>query len=96
VGPAPTSAPASEDPRTGPDEGPYLTPREEEVVRLVAEGKTNKAIARELGISPRTVEGHLNHVFDRLGLQSRTELVRVAVSTGLLVRRDPDRGGDAR
>lgn len=84
----PSTAPVSS---AGPDDGPRLTAREEDVVRLVAEGKTNKAIARELGISPRTVEGHLNHVFDRLGLQSRTELVNVAVSTGLLVRSSSDR-----
>ena len=54
-----------------------LTPRESAVVRLVARGMTNKAIARQLGISPRTVEGHLNHVFEKLGvLADRTGPLR--------------------
>ena len=38
---------------------------------------SNKAIASQLGISPRTVEGHINHVFDKIGASSRTELVHV-------------------
>lgn len=57
-----------------------LTAREGEVVRLVARGMSNKAIAQRLGISARTVEGHLNHVFDKLGVASRTELVHVALA----------------
>ncbi len=61
-----------------------LTARERDVVALAAQGLANKAIARELGISPRTVEGHLNHVFDKLGTTSRTELVRLALTTGLV------------
>ena len=66
---------------------PRLTAREQEVVRLVARGLSNKAIAHQLGISPRTVEGHLNHVFDKLGTTSRTELVHVALA-GTLFGRD--------
>ena len=62
---------------------PRLTGREQEVVRLVARGMTNKAIARQLGISPRTVEGHLNHVFDKLQTTSRTELVHYALASSL-------------
>jgi DNA-binding NarL/FixJ family response regulator len=65
-----------------------LTAREAEVVRLVARGMSNKAIARQLTISPRTVEGHLNHVFDKLGILSRTELVHYALAGSLFVR-DP-------
>ncbi len=61
-----------------------LTARERDVVVLAARGLANKAIARELGISPRTVEGHLNHVFEKLGTTSRTELVRLALTTGLV------------
>lgn len=61
-----------------PDGG--LTAREDEVVRLVARGMSNKAIAARLGISARTVEGHLNHVFEKLGVASRTELVHVALA----------------
>ena len=58
----------------------HLTAREDEVVRLVARGMSNKAIAQRLGISTRTVEGHLNHVFEKLGVASRTELVHVALA----------------
>jgi DNA-binding NarL/FixJ family response regulator len=63
-----------------------LTVREEEVVRLVARGLSNKSIAHELGISRRTVEGHLNHVFEKLGTSSRTELVHHALANHLFVR----------
>ncbi|MHB8431422.1 MAG: response regulator [Acidimicrobiales bacterium] len=62
-----------------------LTNRESEVVRMVARGMSNKAIAHRLGISPRTVEGHLNHVFEKLGTSSRTELVHVALAGGLFI-----------
>lgn len=69
---------------------PRLTAREEEVVRLAARGMSNKAIGRQLGISPRTVEGHLNHVFDKLGTSSRTELVHYALANTLFVRDQTD------
>ena len=72
-----------------------LTGREQEVVRLVARGLSNKAIARDLGISPRTVEGHLNHVFDKLGTTSRTELVHYALANSLFVRGRADGSGSA-
>jgi DNA-binding NarL/FixJ family response regulator len=65
---------------------PRLTAREQEVVRLVARGMSNKAIARLLGISPRTVEGHLNHVFEKVGTTSRTELVHYALANSLFGR----------
>jgi DNA-binding NarL/FixJ family response regulator len=65
---------------------PRLTVREQEVVRLVARGMSNKSIAQQLGISPRTVEGHLNHVFDKLGTNSRTELVHYALASSLFGR----------
>ena len=71
--------------RDGAD-GDQLTPRESEVTRLVARGMSNKAIASQLSISPRTVEGHLNHIFDKLGLYSRTELVHYALAGGRLAR----------
>ncbi|MBV8464105.1 MAG: response regulator transcription factor [Acidimicrobiales bacterium] len=61
-----------------------LTAREREVVTLVARGLANKQIARRLDISPRTVEGHLNRVFERVGATSRTELVHLALTQGLL------------
>lgn len=60
-----------------------LTWRERQVVALVAEGLPNKTVARRLGISARTVEGHLNHVFAKLGVATRTELARYALDHGL-------------
>ena len=63
--------------------GPRLTLREQEVVALVADGLSNKAIAIRLGVSTRTVEGHVNHVFTKLNLESRTELVRFVLTNGL-------------
>jgi DNA-binding NarL/FixJ family response regulator len=59
-----------------------LTQREMEVLELVAKGFTNKAIGVQLGISDRTVQGHLAHIFDKLQAGSRTEAVMRAVSLG--------------
>jgi DNA-binding CsgD family transcriptional regulator len=53
-----------------------LTPTERDVVRLVSEGLTNKDIAARLFISPRTVQTHLTHVYTKLGLTSRVQLVQ--------------------
>ena len=61
-----------------------LTPRELEVLALVAKGYTNKAIGVQLGISDRTVQGHLAHMFSKLQSGSRTEAVMRAVSLGWL------------
>ncbi len=72
-----------------------LTLREREVVRLAARGLANKQIARHLGISPRTVEGHLNHVFEKVGVASRTELVHFALTHGLYVGDDGEDGSSA-
>jgi DNA-binding NarL/FixJ family response regulator len=63
---------------------PPFTQREQEVVDLVAEGLSNKAIAARLGVSTRTVEGHVNHVFTKLGVESRTELVRYVLTNRAL------------
>jgi DNA-binding NarL/FixJ family response regulator len=70
----------------GASSGPRLTWRERETVDLVAEGLSNKAIAGRLEVSVRTVEGHLNHVFTKLGVESRTELVRYVMTHGLVSR----------
>ncbi len=62
---------------------PRLTERERDIVDLVTQGLSNKAIAARLGVSTRTVEGHLNHVFTKLGVESRTALARFALASGL-------------
>ena len=61
-----------------------LTPRELSTLRLMADGKANKEIASELGISDRTVKTHLGHLFDKLGVASRTEAIKVATRRGLV------------
>jgi|SRR5271165_1353231 len=61
-----------------------LTPREAEVLRLIALGHTSVEIARKLSLSPRTVETHRAHIHSKLGLASRAELVRYALRRGLL------------
>jgi two-component system response regulator NreC len=61
-----------------------LTPREVEVLRLIALGHTSVEIARQLNVSPRTIETHRAHVHAKLGLSTRAELVRYALRRGLL------------
>jgi len=64
--------------------GVTLSPREREVLKLIASGLSGKAIARELGISPKTVETHRVRLMTKLNLHSVAELVRYAVQTGFL------------
>jgi DNA-binding CsgD family transcriptional regulator/Flp pilus assembly protein TadD len=61
-----------------------LTPRKVEVVRRVAEGQSNKEIARSLSISERTVEAHLEQLRNQLGFHNRAQVVAWAVSRGLV------------
>jgi DNA-binding NarL/FixJ family response regulator len=61
-----------------------LTPRELTTLRLMADGKANKEIASALDISERTVKTHLGHLFEKLGVTSRTEAVKVATRRGLV------------
>jgi two-component system response regulator NreC len=61
-----------------------LTPREVEVLRLIALGHTSVESARKLHLSPRTVETHRAHIHQKLGLSTRAELVRHALRRGLL------------
>jgi DNA-binding CsgD family transcriptional regulator len=59
-----------------------LTPTEHDVVRLVTEGLPNKDIATRLFVSPRTVQSHLTHVYNKLGVSSRVQLVQEAARHG--------------
>ncbi len=61
-----------------------LTPREQEVLSLLAEGKTNDEIAAELVISPHTVARHRENLMGKLGLHNRSELVKYAIRKGLI------------
>ncbi|MBW1759802.1 MAG: response regulator transcription factor [Deltaproteobacteria bacterium] len=61
-----------------------LTPREQEVMRLLAEGSASKEIAEKLFISPKTVENHRSNIMKKLDLHSTLELVRYATKIGLI------------
>lgn len=61
-----------------------LTPREDEVLKLVAEGRSSKEIAQILSISVKTVESHRANILARLGMRDRTELTRYAIRAGLI------------
>jgi DNA-binding NarL/FixJ family response regulator len=61
-----------------------LTPREREVLQLVAEGQTNRMIAQKLGLSPKTVDSHRTNLMRKLGLHDAQALTRFAVRRGLI------------
>ncbi|RNI20756.1 response regulator [Flexivirga caeni] len=61
-----------------------ITPREEEILKLVAEGRSTREIAELLVISPKTVERHRANLLAKLGLRDRVELTRYAIRTGLI------------
>ena len=65
----------------GPDGLNLLSPREEGVMRLVAEGLGNREIAKVLDLSEHTIKNYLFHIFDKLGISNRVELVLYAVSS---------------
>lgn len=65
--------------------GPLLTPRELSVVQMVAEGRRNKEISAELGVSIKTIEHHRAHVMTKLGVRDVAGLTRYAVRKGLVV-----------
>jgi DNA-binding NarL/FixJ family response regulator len=71
-------APASQ-PDHDPDE---LTPRESDVLRLIAEGKSNREIARVLFVSEATVKTHVNRIFAKTGSRDRTQAIRYAYTHG--------------
>jgi DNA-binding CsgD family transcriptional regulator len=71
-----------------PDAGwEALTDSELAVVRLVAEGMTNREVASQLYVSPHTVSTHLRHAFSKLGINSRVDLTRIAVEQAAVAAR---------
>jgi DNA-binding NarL/FixJ family response regulator len=67
-----------------PEDPEPLTERETEVLRLIAAGRANKEIARDLGIGEKTVKTHVSNVLSKLGVQSRTQAALHAVRSGLV------------
>jgi DNA-binding NarL/FixJ family response regulator len=66
------------------EDGPGLTPREVEVIRLIAEGADNVAIGQALSISPHTVKQYVTNIFEKLGVRSRVQAAVYAVRAGLV------------
>jgi NarL family two-component system response regulator LiaR len=66
------------------DPGTTLTPREHEVLQLIAGGRSNKRIALELGIAEKTVKTHVGHLMAKLGVTDRTQAALLAVRRGLV------------
>ncbi len=81
--------------RGGPSTTGALTRRENDVLALLARGRSNKQIAAELGLGLRTVEGHVSGVLAKLGVASRTEAVAYALGHRLVVPEDHDDPGNA-
>jgi DNA-binding NarL/FixJ family response regulator len=70
--------------RTGETHRELLTPREEEILKLVAEARTNDEIAEALNISKKTVERHRANILEKLGMRDRVQLTRYAIRRGLI------------
>jgi DNA-binding NarL/FixJ family response regulator len=70
--------------RAGQDVSDPLSPRETEIVKLIAEGHTGRQIAEALVISEKTVERHRSNILDKLGMRDRVELTRYAIRRGLI------------
>jgi two-component system nitrate/nitrite response regulator NarL len=79
------------------EESPFakLTPRENEILALLAEGQSNKVIARNLGISDGTVKLHVKSILRKLGVHSRVEAAVIAVEQGLRTNRSSDTFGSS-
>jgi len=61
-----------------------LTPRETEILRALADGQSNKQMAKQFWLSAQTIKYHLTHIYRKLGASSRTEAVRLAYEQGLI------------
>jgi DNA-binding NarL/FixJ family response regulator len=75
---------SSADPQHRPASDPNLSPRELEILALLAEGKTQQQIAETLVISPKTVATHIQHLLSKLGVHSRAQAVAIAFRLGLV------------
>ena len=79
---------AAEDGDGAAERDDHLTPREREVLALLARGRANKVIARDLGVSERTVKTHVSNILGKLGFTDRTQAAVYAVRHGVLGRGD--------
>ena len=68
---------------------PVLTDREEQVLRLIADGLTNRAIACNLSISESTVENHIHHIYTKLSISNRAQAVVYAFQGIVVLQNDP-------
>jgi DNA-binding NarL/FixJ family response regulator len=76
-----------------PESPETLTERESDVLRLLARGKANKEIARELDVGEQTVKSHVGHILAKLGVHSRTQAALHAVRIGLVPADAAERSG---
>jgi len=79
---------STEDGATSKESSQRLHQRQLEVLRLAARGLSNKEIARELAVSERTIQSHLSNIFEKLGVNSRTEAVLRALKEGWITTDD--------
>ncbi len=76
-----------------PERPEALTQRENEVLRLLAQGLSNKEIAHHLALGEKTVKTHVSHILGKLGVQSRTQAALSAVRLGLIPPASLGQGG---
>ena len=85
-----TARPAPVGPAATPSSAPAgLSPREVEVLRLLAAGRTSKEIAEALVLSIRTVERHITHIYEKIGARGRADATAFALKHGLSVESGP-------
>ena len=78
-----TAQPAPSTAQSGGSRSARLTPREQQVLRSVLEGLTNKEIAHQIGVSLSSVKATLQHLFEKAGVRTRSQLVRIALERSL-------------